>query len=191
MELLLKNIARHVSLSPEEKERLSSLFEVRRYTARSSLLEAGSVSYNSYFVLSGILRSYTMDEHLVEHTISFATTNWWISDMYSFLSGQPGNVYIDAIEDALVIVLCRQKQLELFDEIPKLERYFRILIENSLVANQQRLMDNLSLSAEERYEKFCKRFPEIKHRIAQKHIASYLGITPEFFSKMKKELLRK
>lgn len=191
MELLLKNIARHVSLSPEEKERLSSLFEVRRYTARSSLLEAGSVSYNSYFVLSGILRSYTMDDHLVEHTISFATTNWWISDMYSFLSGQPGNVYIDVIEDALVLVLCRQQQLELFDEIPKLERYFRILIENSLVANQQRLMDNLSLSAEERYEKFCKRFPEIKHRIAQKHIASYLGITPEFFSKMKKELLRK
>lgn len=178
-------------LTSEEKKKLSSLFEVKRYPAKSTLLEAGHISHNSYFVLSGILRSYTMDDHLNERTISFATTNWWISDMYSFLSGQPGNVYIDALEDALVIVLCRQKQLELFDEIPKLERYFRILIENSLVANQQRLMNNLSLSAEERYEKFCKRFPEIKHRIAQKHIASYLGITPEFFSKMKKELLRK
>jgi CRP-like cAMP-binding protein len=95
------------------------------------------------------------------------------------------------MEDAEIVVLSKENQEQLYQEIPKLERFFRILIENSLVANQERLMDNLRLTAEERYEKFCKKYPTLIQKLPQKQIASYIGVTPEFFSKMKGKLLRK
>jgi len=90
-----------------------------------------------------------------------------------------------------VVVLSKENQEQLYLEIPKLERFFRILTENSLVANQERLMDNLSLTAEERFSKFCKKYPTLIQKVPQKQIASYIGVTPEFFSKMKSKMLRK
>lgn len=114
-----------------------------------------------------------------------------MGDMYSLLSQKPGNLFIEVIEDAEVVLLSKENQEELYTEIPKLERFFRILTENSLVANQERIMDNLSLSAEVRYDKFLKRYSNLNHKIPQKQIASYIGVTPEFFSKMKSKLLRK
>lgn len=189
MDLLLKSISKYVILTKEEEKVLLDSFTITRYPAKTKLLFQGQVCINSMFVLSGIIRNYCTDDQLTEHTMSFATTGWWIADMYSFLSQKPGNSNIDVVEDAIVMTLSRAHQLALFDRIPKIERYFRILIERSLVANQQRLMDNMTLTAEERYEKFCERFPAIKYNIPQKQIASYLGITPEFFSKMKKKLL--
>ena len=120
-----------------------------------------------------------------------ACEGWWIGDMYSLLSQKPGNLFIEVLEDSEVVLLSKENQELLYHEIPKLERFFRILTENSLVAHQERLMDNLSLSAEERFEKFCKRYPTLIQRVPQKQIASYIGVTPEFFSKMKSKLLRK
>ena len=123
--------------------------------------------------------------------MSFACEGWWISDMYSLLSQKPGNLFIEALEDAEVVVLSKENQDQLYLEIPKLDRFFRILIENSLVSNQERLMDNLSLTAEERFEKFCRKYPTLIQKVPQKQIASFIGVTPEFFSKMKSRLLRK
>jgi CRP-like cAMP-binding protein len=137
------------------------------------------------------LRSFNINDNIVEHILSFACEGWWIGDMYSLISQKPGNLFIEVLEDAEVVLLTRQTQNELFNEIPKLERFFRILTENSLVAHQERLMDNLSLPAEERFDKFCKRYPTIIQRVPQKQIASYIGVTPEFFSKMKSRLLKK
>lgn len=189
MELLLKNVAKHVQLSKEEEQVLLDSFTTVHYPARTQLLKSGEICVTSTFVLSGILRNYCTDNQITEHTMNFATTGWWIADMYSFLSQQPGNSYIEVVEDAVVMTQTREQQLAIFDRIPKMERFFRILLERSLIANQQRLMDNMALSAEERYERFCLRFPTIKYNLPQKQIASYLGITPEFFSKMKKRLL--
>jgi len=189
MNLLLESITKHVTLTSLEQEIVLNSFESQRYSAKEKLLIEGEICHNSSFVVSGILRNYFVDDQIVEHTVSFATNGWWIADMYSFLSEKPGNTYIEVVEDAMVLTLTRKKQLELFDQVPKIERYFRILIERSLIANQQRLMDNLSLTAEERYERFCERFPDIVHCLPQKQIASYLGITPEFFSKLKKRML--
>ena len=95
------------------------------------------------------------------------------------------------MEDAEVVVLSKENQEQLYLEIPKLERFFRILTENSLVANQERLMDNLSLTAEERFDKFCKKYPTLIQKVPQKQIAYFIGVTPEFFSKMKSRLLKK
>lgn len=189
MDILLQSIAKHVSLTKEEQQIILDSFTMTRYPAKTKLLEAGEVCINSSFVLSGIVRNYCLDDQAVDHTMSFAAQGWWIADMYSFLSQKPGNSYLEVVEDAIIMTLSRDNQLALFDRVPKVERYFRILIERSLVATQQRLMDNLTLPAEERYTRFLERFPEIKYCLPQKQIASYLGVTPEFFSKMKKKML--
>ncbi|MNX29811.1 Anaerobic regulatory protein [compost metagenome] len=191
MDLILENIAKHVSLTPEEQTLFLSLTETKTYKAKTILLKAGEVCTHSFFVTKGILRSYTIDENGVEHVMSFACPGWWIADMYSYLSQRPGQLYIEVNEDADVVLLSKENQEQLYHAIPKTERFFRILIENSLVANQQRLIDNLSFTAEARYDKFTKKYKELVNCLPQKQIASYIGVTPEFFSKMKARLLKK
>lgn len=191
MNILLDTIAKHVTLTPEEQERVLSATECRTYKSKSILLKEGEVCLYSYFVIKGILRSYTVDENGVEHVVSFASPGWWIADMYSYLSQRPGQLYIETNEESEVILLSKENQERLYEEVPKTERFFRILIENSLVANQQRLIDNLSFTAEARYDKFTKKHPDLIHCLPQKQIASYIGVTPEFFSKMKARLLKK
>ncbi|WP_338378415.1 Crp/Fnr family transcriptional regulator [uncultured Flavobacterium sp.] len=190
MTLIIQNIEKIISLSDEEKELILSKIELNHYKAKTVLLQAGEVAKYSYFVKSGILRSFTINDNIVEHVLQFACEDWWIGDMYSLISQKPGNLFIEVLEDAEVAQLSKENQEELYHQIPKLERFFRILTENSLVAHQERLMDNLSLSAEERFEKFCLKYPTLIQKVPQKHIASYIGVTPEFFSKMKGKMLR-
>jgi len=191
MSMILQSIAKHIALTQEEEQLLLSKIETRNYKAKTIILNAGEVCKHSYFVNSGLLRSFTINDNIVEHVLSFACEGWWIGDMYSLLSQKPGNLFIEVLEDADVVLLSKENQEQLYYEIPKLERFFRILTENSLVAHQERLMDNLSLTAEERFDKFCKRYPTIIQRVPQKQIASYIGVTPEFFSKMKSKMLKK
>lgn len=191
MELILQNISKHVALTADEEQLFLSKVETKHYKSKTLLLNAGEVCKHGYFVNSGMLRSFNINDNIVEHVLSFACEGWWISDMYSYISQKPGNLFIEVLEDAEVVVLSKVNQEILYSEIPKLERFFRILIENSLVAHQERLMDNLSLSAEERFEKFCKKYPTLIQKIPQKHIASFIGVTPEFLSKMKSRMLRK
>ena len=191
MNLLLKNIAKHVTLTPEEEERVLSLTALESYKAKTILLKADEVCTQSYFVTKGILRSYTIDENGVEHVVSFACPELWIADMYSYLSQSKGQLFIEVNEDAEVIILTKENQERLYAEVPKMERFFRILIENSLIANQKRLINNLTFTAEARYDIFTKKFHSILFYLPQKQIASYIGVTPEFFSKMKARLLKK
>ena len=191
MPLILDNLSKHISLTPQEQELFLSKTEIHQYKAKTVLLNEGEICKTSYFVNSGVLRSFNINDNIVEHVLSFACSGWWISDMYSLLSQKPGNLFIQVLEDAEVVSLSKENQEILFQEIPKLERFFRILTENSLVAHQERLMDNLSLSAEERFEKFSKKYPDLMQKVPQKQIASYLGVTPEFFSKMKSKLMKK
>ena len=191
MQSILENIAKHVTLTPEEQELFLSKTETRQFKVKTILLSAGEVATCTYFVNSGILRSFNINDNIIEHVLHFACEGWWIGDMYSYISGKPGNLFIEVLEDAEVVIITKENQQQLFQEIPKLERFFRILAENSLVAHQERLMDNLSLTAEERFEKFCFKYPTLIQKVPQKHIASYIGVTPEFFSKMKSRMLKK
>jgi CRP/FNR family transcriptional regulator, anaerobic regulatory protein len=188
---ILDNISKIITLTPEEQALFLSKIEIKNFKAKTILLSAGEICKHSYFVNSGLIRSFNINDNIVEHVLGFACQGWWIGDMYSLLSQKSGNLFIEVLENAEVVLLTKENQELLYKEIPKLERFFRILTENSLVANQERLMDNLSLSAEERFEKFCKKYPTLIQQISQKHIASYIGVTPEFFSKMKSKLLRK
>lgn len=191
MNLLLESIAKHVSLSTGEQERVLALTESRHYNPKEIVLKEGEICTHSFFVTKGILRNYTIDENGMEHVVSFACPGWWIADMYSYLTQRPGHSFIEVNEEAEVLLLSKQNQELLYTEVPKMERFFRILIENSLVANQQRLMDNMSFTAEARYDKFTKKYAGLIYSLPQKQIASYIGVTPEFFSKMKARLLKK
>jgi CRP/FNR family transcriptional regulator, anaerobic regulatory protein len=191
MQSILQNITKHVSLTPEEEALFLSKTETKQYKVKTILLSSGEIANCTYFVNSGILRSFNINDNIIEHVLHFACEGWWIGDMYSYISEKPGNLFIEVLEDAEVVVISKENHQILYKEIPKLERFFRILAENSLVAHQERLMDNLSLSAEERFEKMCKKYPSLIQKVAQKHLASYIGVTPEFFSKMKSRLTRR
>jgi CRP-like cAMP-binding protein len=183
--LLLANFAKHISLSKEEEEYVVSLFEYKVITSKDFLLKQGEICKQSAFVIKGCLRGYTIDSNGFEHVLSFAPKDWWIGDMYSLLSQKPGNLNIEAMVDTEVVLLSKINQDMLYEKVPKFERFFRIIIEKSLVAFQQRLNDNLSLTAQERYMKFCKTYPQLINDIPQKQIAAYIGVTPEFLSKLR------
>ena len=190
MDLFIENIQKHVTLTAEEQKLVLSLVEEATYKAKTILLKPGEIADTTYFILEGMIRSYTVDTNGVEHVLSLAAPNWFITDMYSNISKKPAQQYLSVINDAKVYKLTRENQEKLYELVPKTERFFRILIEKSVVAHQQRLIDNLSLTAEDRYAKFCHKYPDFIQCIPQKYIASYIGVTPEFFSKMKARLLK-
>ncbi|RXK48299.1 Crp/Fnr family transcriptional regulator [Aquirufa rosea] len=186
----LDNIKKHIALTEAECALIDQTWRLIKLSKKDYLFERGEITKDAALVLSGCLRSFSIDENGFEHIMQFAPSNWWITDMYSFISQKPGDLSVQAIMDSEVVLLSRKDQLMLFDKVPALERYFRILTENSLVAYRQRLIDNLSLSAKQRYANFCQTFPSLIHDIPQKLIAAYIGVTPEFLSKMRSEYLR-
>ena len=189
--LILRNIARYIQLNDDERAIFISYLETKTLKRKQFLLTEGEVCKYSAFVTAGCLRAYTVDKGGVEHVLSFAPPDWWMADIYSLITQKPGTLYIEALEDTQLILLSKVNQEKLYLSVPKFERFFRILIEKSLVANQQRIIDNLSLSAEERYNIFCKRYPTLIDQLPQKQLASYIGVTPEFFSRMRSDMLRK
>jgi CRP-like cAMP-binding protein len=189
-DLILQAVSANISLTEEEQHFFTSLLQSRSLKRKELLLREGEVCLWSVFVISGCLRGFTLDKNGFEHVLNFAPPGWWIADMYSLFSQRPGQLNIEAQEETEVLLLAKTNQEILYREVPKFERYFRILVENSLVANQQRLLDNLSLTAEERYRNFCKKYPGLIDKVPQKQVAAYIGVTPEFLSRMRTQMLR-
>ena len=190
-EVFFIHVNEKVSLTEEEQETIKSFFSPKKLRKKQYLLQEGDVCKYMAFVEKGLLRSYNVDDKGNEHMIQFAWDGWWISDTYSFLSGEPAAYNIDAIEDAELLLI----SLPLFEEmtlkVPKMERYFRILFQNNIVSKERRLLSSITYSAEEKYLKLSETNPELIQRIPQNLIASYLGITPETLSRIRKHLLRR
>jgi len=189
--LLRTHIEKRVQLTDEEFEVISKFFIPKKLRKKQFLLHEGEVCKNIGFVNSGCLREYTIDSKGSEHIIQFAIEDWWISDPNSFLSGLPSTYNIDALENSEVLLLEKSAREKLLDSCPKMEKFFRILIEANFVATQRRITESLSTSAEERYLKFIKMYPKLIEQVSQNHIASYLGITPQSLSRIRKELSQK
>ena len=183
-DLLLKNIAKHVVLSPEEEEQIISKIKNKKVKRKQFLFREGDIQKVAVFVTAGCLRSYSIDKNGFEHILQFAPPGWWIGDMRSWIRQEAGTLYIDAVDDSEILLLLKTDLEKLYVDIPKLERFFRILAENALATYQHRLIDNLSLSAVERYNNFCQLYPSLIEHLPQKQVAAYIGVTPEFLSKM-------
>ncbi|MGZ3901535.1 MAG: Crp/Fnr family transcriptional regulator, partial [Bacteroidia bacterium] len=172
------------------KKLLADTFHVKKYKRKQFLLEAGEPSKYTYFVKNGCVRTYYTDKDGEEHVISFSIEDWWAGDIASFTTGEPSVFSIDTLEDSEVLMADKAGMDKLYREIPQLEKYFRIIFQNALAAQFQRITNTNSFTAEERYIAFQKKYPQFVMRIPQKYLASYLGITPEFLSKLKKQLLK-
>jgi CRP-like cAMP-binding protein len=187
-ELIKKNIDRHIKLTTEEFAVFREVVITKTYQKDDYLTQSGEICKNTYFVNKGLLRLYDINEKGIEKNTLFAKEEWWVSDLYSFHSQKPGTYFLQALEDTEVLQISKHALEDLLLAIPKLERFWRILHINAFIAQQERVMHMISKTAEDRYLDFIGKFPDAELRISQKNIASYLGITPEFLSKMKNTL---
>ena len=185
---LFRSIAQVVTLTEEESEYCRSRFVPKKLRKRQYLLQEGDVCRYTVFVEKGLLRSYTVDDKGSEHILQFAFEGWWMADLYSFFTNEPSPYHMDAIEDSELLMIDRESWDDLLKHVPVLERYFRILIQNNLIATQRRLMGSMSETAEEKYVKLTETFPECIQRVPQHMIASYLGMTRETLSRTRSQM---
>jgi CRP-like cAMP-binding protein len=190
-ELLLEKIREHVVITDEEFDFCKTLFIPKKLRKRQYLLQEGDVNKYTSFVEKGMLRTYSVDEKGNEPILQFSFEGWWVADLYSFLTNEPSKYNIEALEDCELLLITKPSWDKMLDKIPALERYFRILIQNSLIATQQRLMGSISETAQEKYIKLIDNFPGCLHRVPQHMIASYLGITPETLSRIRGQMATK
>jgi CRP-like cAMP-binding protein len=190
-DLLHRHITKRVHLTRQEFDVCTRFFVPKKIGKRQFLLQNGDVCRHLAFVNSGCLREYTVDHKGDEHIIQFAIEDWWISDLNSFLSGSPSTHNIDALHDSDVLLLDITAREELLESVPKIERFFRMLLEANYIATHKRITQALSASAEERYLLFIKTYPNLVEQVPQNQIASYLGITPQSLSRIRRELSTK
>lgn len=181
-DLILKNIAKHISLHQEEADCFTSFLKKKKVLKKEFVLKGEEVCKYINFVHSGTLRAYYLDKTGKESTIMFAVADWWITDMFCFINQQPAMLTIEALEESIIFQLSKDDLERLYIKIPKFERFFRIIFQNAYIREQLRTIQNLSLPAEERYHLFLSKYPQVVQQVTQKQIASYLGITPEFLS---------
>lgn len=191
-EYVIKNIQRHIEPTEEETQIFSSLAIIKTVKRKELLLTEGDLARHQFFVISGCLRTYTIDAGGKEHVLMFAPEDWWCSgDLYSFLSGQKSVNNLEALEPTVLLQISKNNLDILYKRAPKFERFFRILFQNAFVFHQNRINAGLSKPAEGRYDLFTEAYPGLENRIPQKYIASYIGVTPEFFSQMKANMFHR
>lgn len=182
---LLANVARYMILTPAEQAYVTSLF-VAAYVPRFGyVLQAGQPTRSLTFVTRGCLRTYTTDGQGKETVLGFAWEGWWCGDVASALTGSPATLTLQALEATDVLHLSLERLEQLCTQIPAFERFFRLLFQNAFLLEQRQRLALLHWPAAERYARFCRQYPRLRHRVAQKYIASYLGMTPEFLSALR------
>ena len=187
-DFLHQKVNETINITDEEFEYAKTLFIPKKLRKKRFLLEDGEPCIYTTFVEKGLLRSFTVDDKGNEHILQFGMEGWWVADLYSFLTGEPSEYNIEALEDCELLLITKSSWDLLLDEVPAFERYFRILIQNNLIATQRRLMGTISTTAEERYNKLLQDFPRISQRVPQHMIASYIGVTRETLSRLRSQM---
>ena len=186
-----KNISRYVTFEPQELEIFSSLLEYKTVPKKTILLHEGEMCNFEAFVIKGCVRKYYIDANGFEVILQFAIENAWVSDIsFSIYEEKPSRVYIETLEDCAFFMFSPDTKEELFASAPKFERAFRILMQRSLAVTQDRLFNTISKTATEKYVEFLDHYPLLSQRVAQHYIASYLGISAEFLSKIRTKIAK-
>ena len=188
----IKNyVARHIQLTEEEQEYFLSLLKIRKVKKKQFIVQPDFICKYRSYVYSGAMRAYLLDNKIQEHTIAFAIDDWWISDYNSYIFQQPATLFVEALEDTILIQIDYNAEQLLKEIVPKFEKFFRIITERAFAFLQQRVLSNLSKTAEERYEEFMQRYAEIVKQVPQYALASYLGMSTEYLSKLRNNRLAK
>jgi len=186
-ELILKNIAECITLSDEERDYVISLLKPKKLRRRQYIVQAGDPCKYECFINKGCLRQYYVDEVGQEHVIMFAEEGWWISDMFGLVTGNAALTNVEALEDSELLLVDKNAFDKLLLQYPVFERFFRIKLQRAFIAHQKRLIENMSLPADQRYCNFVERYPSFDQRLPLKQIASFLGITPESLSRIRSQ----
>lgn len=185
---ILGNIKRYVSLDEEDERQFVQIIRTTNVRRRQFIVQPGFVCSHQTYVLKGAFRSYLINKDGVDHTIQFAIDDWFISDFNSYINQTPASLYVEALEDSTIQQISFQDTEDLCSRNPKFERFFRLVAQKSFAFSQRRILSNLGMSAEERYLEFQKMYPAIVQRVPQYALASYLGMSAEFLSKIRKRL---
>jgi CRP/FNR family transcriptional regulator, anaerobic regulatory protein len=184
-EFFLNSLRKYIPLSEQQALLMTEKLQVRKLRKKQWLITPGEYCKTEFFVNKGCLRAYYVDDDGHQHVLKFASEGWWISDIESLFSGNPATLYVEALEDSEVIVLQRAVQEELYESIPQLNKYFRLVYQKALSNTCGRLLRTISGTAEQHYHQFVLQYPDMEQRVPQYMIASYLGVTAEFLSKIK------
>ncbi|MFP3833244.1 Crp/Fnr family transcriptional regulator [Chryseobacterium sp. SIMBA_028] len=190
-ESLKKHIREYVDISDEKLEKYSNAFILRKIKKKDFLLKEGDICEFEGFVLNGCFKVFHTDRNASEQILYFGIENWWISDIDSFINGIPSKLNIQALEDSEILLISKKDKEKLYQEMPEIERLMRLKFQMSIIALQRRIIDNLSKSSEERYTEFLKDYSETAHRLTNIQIAAYLGVTPEFISRIRRKIVNK
>ena len=190
-ELFFQNFNKKVSLTKEEEVLIKTYLTPKKLRKKQYLLQEGDVCKTLAFIEKGALKAYSVDDNGIEHIIQFGIEGWIISDLYSFLTGEPATYNIDAIEDAELVLISKSAHEELLQKLPKYETFTRLNITGAYLAMQKRLTSIISSTLEERYAKFTSLYPDIVQRVPQHMIASYMGLTPETLSRVRRRISSK
>ena len=188
MDKLIRHIRNIIPLTDEQADIFMQHIREQQFSKKEHLLLSKERAKEVFFVISGCTRTYIYDFNGVEHNLSFAIEDWWFGDLQSFINNTPANYNIQALEDTTVLSIDRASWNTLLEQIPEFVVYTRALFRNTMFSQENRILQNLSFTAEERYHNFLTSYPDLAKRISQKHMASYLGITPEFLSMIRSKI---
>ena len=188
---ILDNIKRYVPLNLDDEKQFTSIIRTTKVKRRQFIVQPNFICSHQTYVLKGAFRSYFVNDKGVEYTIQFAIEDWFISDFNSYVNQSPASLFVEALEDSTVQQIAYSDVEELCNINPKFERFFRLVAQKSFAFSQRRVLSNLGNSAEERYLEFFNLYPLIVQRVPQYALASYLGMSPEFLSKIRKRLFTK
>ena len=186
---ILNHLKEVISLSESEQQEFTSILEEIRISKKNFLIEPGDLVNSEYYVVSGCLEAYYLDESGDKHIIQFALEDWWISDFEAFFNNVPAKLYVETIEDSVLLAINREALEILYTRIPQFERFFRIKTTSAFVSLRTRILSTLQKSGKERYLEFCESYPKIEQRVPNYLIANYLGLKPESLSRIRKEVL--
>ena len=185
--VLAQAVSRHVTMTPAELAIFCAAFRPLQVPKKSFLLQAGEVCQYEVFVTRGCLRLYALDHAGHEYVLYFATEGWWMTDLDSFTQQRPSQLFIEALEDTELLAVGRADKERLYAELPVVEKLFRVMTQKTHVFLQRRVLAGFSQTADVRYREFIGRYPQLAQRLSQVQLAAYLGITPEFLSKIRKK----
>lgn len=184
---LYKNIRKYINLSEEEFRQFSAPFQLKCFKKKETVLKEGDYCLFEGFVLSGCFKVYYLNENGFEQTLYFAVEGWWITDIDSLINNVPTILNIEALLDSKVLMISKKDKEHLYETMPQIEKLFRIMNQQSSVALQRRILSLTGKTADKRYLEFLQKYPELEQKITQQQVASYLGITHEFLSKIRKK----
>ena len=188
---ILNNIGRYVNLTEDEKQKFISIIQISRVKKKQFIIQPGFVCQNRTYIVEGAFRVYYLDDDGKEHTVSIGVEDWFVTDFHSYINQAPAANFAEALEDSLIFQMRYEDIEPLCKEIHSLSEYFRLTTEKAFAFSRRRVVASISMTAEQRYDEYFAKYPHIINRVPQYVLASYLGMTPEFLSKIRKRKLSK